>query len=261
MSRPVALVTGASSGIGEQIAHLLAEQGEDLVLVARSQTELARVQADIVAASGRFVTILPFDLERSDAAASIAEALREQELTVRHLVNNAGFGLVGDIADLPAEGQLGMVDLNCRTLLAFTVAFLPEIRVNQGGILNVASVAGFAPGPGFAVYYATKAFVVSLTRALAFEERKHDIKVSALCPGPVPTKFGARAGFGGFRGMALMKPLSAREVAHLGLAGYYAGRSVVVPGLVTRLMVAALALVPTRFVLPVLAAAQRRRRG
>ncbi|MDQ0396288.1 SDR family NAD(P)-dependent oxidoreductase [Labrys monachus] len=261
MSRPVALVTGASSGIGEQIARLLAEQGEDLVLVARSQPELARVQGDIAAATGRFVAVLPLDLERPDAADAIAAALRSQALKVRHLVNNAGFGLAGDMGDLPAGRQLGMVDLNCRALLALTLAFLPEIRANRGGILNVASVAGFTPGPGLAVYYATKAFVVSLTRALGYEERGNDIRVCALCPGPVATNFGARAGFGGSRAMALAGQLSARDVAHLGLAGYYAGRRVVVPGLVTRLMIAVLAVVPTRFVLPVLAAAQRQRRN
>ena len=260
MSRPIALVTGASSGIGEAIAHIMAEQGEDLFLVARSAGELERVQAAIIAATGRSVAILPLDLERHDAASLIEQALQRQDLSVRHLVNNAGFGLAGDMADLPVAGQLGMVDLNCRAVLALCLAFLPQIRANEGGILNVASVAGFTPGPGLGVYYATKAFVLSLTRALAFEEKGSGIKICALCPGPVPTKFGERAGFGGSRAIALIKPLSAHQVAHLGLAGYFGGRSVVLPGIVTRLMVAILSVVPTRFVLPVLARAQRGRR-
>lgn len=260
MSRPVALVTGASSGIGEALAHALAEQGEDLLLIARTQSELARVQSEITAATGRFVAIAAIDLERPDGAEAVRAVLREQDLSVRHLVNNAGFGLAGDMADLPAAGQVGMVDLNCRALLALTLAFLPEIRENEGGVLNVASVAAFTPGPGLSVYYATKAFVLSLTRALAFEERESSIRVCALCPGPVPTKFGTRAGFGQSGVIALTRPLSAKDVAHIGLAGYFGRRTVVVPGLIPRLMVMVLSLLPTRLVLPVLAKAQRQRR-
>ena len=145
-------------------------------------------------------------------------------------------------------------------MLALTLAFLPEIRENEGGVLNVASVAGFTPGPGLAVYYASKAFVVSLTRALAFEERESGIRVCALCPGPVPTGFGTRAGFGKSGVIAVTRPLSARDVAHIGLAGYFGRRTVVVPGMIPRLMVAILSVLPTRMVLPVLARAQRQRR-
>lgn len=261
MTRPIALVTGASSGIGEALAHALAEQGENLVLVARTHSELIRVQAEIRAATSCFVAIVPLDLERADAAAVLQAFLREQDLSVRHLINNAGFGLAGEMADLPAAGQIGMVDLNCRALLALTLAFLPQIRENEGGVLNVASVAGFTPGPGLAVYYASKAFVVSLTRALAFEERENGIRVCALCPGPVPTKFGVRAGFGKSGVIALTRPLSAKDVAYIGLAGYFGRRTVVVPGLIPRLMVAVLSVVPTRIVLPILARAQRQRRA
>ncbi|CAM5775949.1 short-chain dehydrogenase [Labrys miyagiensis] len=261
MSRPIALVTGASSGIGEELARALAEQGEDLLLVARTESELVRVRGEISAATGRFVAILPLDLERADAVEVIREALSRQDLSVCHLINNAGFGLAGDMADLPVAGQVGMVDLNCRALLALTLAFLPQIRENGGGVLNVASVAGFTPGPGLAVYYASKAFVVSLTRALAFEERESGIRVCALCPGPVPTKFGTRAGFHLSGAVDLTRPLSAKDVAHIGLAGYFGRRTIVVPGLIPKLMVAILAVMPTRIVLPVLARAQRQRRS
>ncbi|GLS17662.1 short-chain dehydrogenase [Labrys miyagiensis] len=260
MSRPVALVTGASSGIGEELARALAEQGEDLFLIARTESELVRVQGEIATATGRFVAILPLDLERADAAEMVRQASHAQDLSVRHLVNNAGFGLAGDMADLPAGGQVGMLDLNCRALLALTLAFLPEIRENNGGVLNVASVAGFTPGPGLAVYYASKAFVVSLTRALAFEERESGIRVCALCPGPVPTKFGTRAGFRRSAVTSLTRPLSAKDVAHIGLAGYFGRRTIVVPGLIPKLMVAVLSVLPARIVLPVLARAQRQRR-
>lgn len=260
MRRPVSLITGASSGIGEALAHGLAEQGEDLLLIARNFGELQRVQSAIVTATGRFVAVAVVDLQRPDAAEAVQAVLDGQGLGVRHLVNNAGIGLAGDIADLPMSGQLAIVDLNCRALLALTLAFLPQIRENEGGVLNVASVAGFTPGPGMSVYYASKAFVLSLTRALAFEEKDSGIRVCALCPGPVPTQFGARAGFRKTAAVAMTRPLSAKDVAHIGLAGYFGRRTVVVPGLIPKLLVALLSILPTRLVLPLLARAQRQRR-
>ncbi|MDQ0467933.1 SDR family NAD(P)-dependent oxidoreductase [Labrys wisconsinensis] len=260
MTRPVALVTGASGGIGEAIAHVLAEEGEDLVLVARSEAGLERVAAAIRARTDRAVLVLALDLERRDAADVLRARLAQEGLTVRHLVNNAGYGLCGEVAELPREGQLGMIDLNCRALTDLTVTFLPEILATGGGVLNVASVAGFVPGPGMAGYYASKAYVVSLTRALAFELRDRGVKVSALCPGPTPTGFGARAGYRGSRAMALTRPLDPMLVARIGVAGYRKGKLVVVPGWRNRLIVALLAVLPHALVLPMLAKAQRQRR-
>jgi hypothetical protein len=260
VTHAVALVTGASGGIGEAIAHVLAEQGEDLFLVARSQDALQRVAVAIRSRTGRTVTILPLDLERRDAADVLRARLAAENLTVRHLVNNAGYGLCGDVADLPREGQVGMIDLNCRALTDLTAAFLPEILTSGGGVINVASVAGFVPGPGMAGYYATKAYVVSLTRALAFELRGRGIRICALCPGPTPTNFGKRAGYKASRAMALTHPLDPMVVARIGVAGYRAGKAVVVPGWRNRLIVALLAVLPLSIVLPMLAKAQRQRR-
>ena len=147
-------------------------------------------------------------------------------------------------------GQVGIVDLNCRALLDLTLAFLPQIVEQRGGILNVASVAGFTAGPGFAVYYASKAFVVSLTRALAAEMREHGVKVAALCPGPTPTRFNLRAGFKGGRIVSFVRPPDVRAVAAAGVAGYRAGKTIVVPGLSNKVLVAILGLLPQRLVLP-----------
>jgi uncharacterized protein len=258
--RPVALVTGASGGIGEAIARRLAAEGEDLVLVARSATALAVIAEDIAASTGRFVLPLPLDLEKPEAPEQLAAAIAGRGLLVRHLVNNAGYGLAGDMAELPRQGQLGIVDLNCRALLDLTLRFLPDIVAAEGGVLNVASVAAFTAGPGFAVYYASKAFVLSLTRALKVEMKGTSVRVCALCPGPTPTRFGERAGFRKTRLVALTRPLDSAGVAAAGVAGYRAGRTIVIPGFVNKLLVLAVGLLPQAVVLPILARAQRGRR-
>ena len=260
MTRPVALVTGASGGIGEAFAHELAASGEDLVLVARSALRLEAVAQAIRSNTGRNVLGIAVDLEERGAADLIRDRIAAEGMVVRHLVNNAGFGLSGDVLDLPRDGQTGMVDLNCRALLDLTLRFLPDIIAQRGGVLNVASIAGFTAGPGLAVYYASKAFVVSFTRALAYELKGSGARACALCPGPTSTNFGARAGFKGSKATNLMSPLDAAGVARLGLAGYRAGRVVVVPGFVNRLSVLLLRILPQALVLPVLARAQRQRR-
>jgi short-subunit dehydrogenase len=257
----IALVTGASGGIGEAIAHVLAREGEELVLVARSAERLAAVASAIASATGRRPTVIPLDLEQRGAVDAIRAKLAQEGLVVRHLVNNAGYGLAGDVAELPRDGQCGIVDLNVRALLDLTVAFLPEILRERGGVLNVASVAAYTPGPGLAVYYASKAFVLSFTRALAVETAGRGVRVSALCPGPTPTSFGTRAGFQGTRAAALIRPLSAERVAREGVAGYRRGRTVVIPGILNRLLVLALGIVPSAVVLPIVARIQRKRRA
>jgi short-subunit dehydrogenase len=257
--RPVALVTGASSGIGAALARLLAQEGEDVVLVARSIDQLEALAAEL-RASGRAAYACRADLGEPGAGRALKAELDGLGLAVRHLVNNAGYGLAGDMADLPAEGQAGIVDLNCRALTEITALFLPDILAQRGGVLNVASVAGFTAGPGFAVYYASKAYVISLTRALAFETRAAGILVSALCPGPTQTRFNERAKFRGGRSAGLLRALDVMTVARLGLAGYRAGRLIVVPGLQYRILVTLIRVLPQAAVLPILARVQRARR-
>ena len=234
--RPVTLITGASAGIGMALAEVFARHGEELVLVARREQTLASL-ADRLAASGApRPTVLRLDLALPGAAERVAAELAARGLAPRNIVNNAGFGLIGPAATLDRAEQLAMIDLNIRTLTDLSLAFIPSLERQRGGLLNVASVAGFLSGPGMAVYYATKAFVVSFSEALHAELRSRGIRVSALCPGPVPTEFQDRAGMA--RHPSLLDR-SAEQVARAGYDGLMRGRRLIVPGwqnwLVTRL--------------------------
>ena len=227
--RPVTLITGASAGIGAALAQEFAAHGHDLVLVARREQAL-NVVADAIAASGRpRPTVLRADVARADAAQEIAAALAGRDLEPDTIVNNAGFGLIGAAGSLDRAEQLAMIDLNVRALTDFSLAFLDSLERRKGGILNVASIAGFLPGPGMAVYYATKAYVISFSEALHQELKPRGVRVTVLCPGPVPTEFQARAGIS----REVFPPLltrSAERVARDGYRGLKEGRRMVIPG-------------------------------
>jgi uncharacterized protein len=259
--RPVAVVTGASDGIGAELARVFAEKGHDVVLVARRRDRLEAL-ADEIAAGGRARPfVIDLDLSIEGAAETLAARLAEAGLAPQYLVNNAGFGLLGRVAELDRAEQLAMIDLNIRALTALTLRFLPSLTETKGGVLNVASVASFMPGPGFAVYYATKAYVRSFSEAIAYELKPSGVKVSCLCPGPVITGFQARAGMD-FEGMmAAIKPalVSAEEVARQGYDGLMAGQTVVVPGVVNKLMVWSARLTPRALLMPILGTAQMKR--
>ncbi len=261
MTRPVAVITGASDGIGAALARVFAANGHELALVARRGERLEAL-ADEIAADG-VVRPLPIELDvtTEGAADALSARLAEAGAAPQFLVNNAGFGLMGRAIDLDAAEQLAMLDLNTRALTALTLRFLPSIVAAKGGVLNVASVAAFMPGPGFAVYYATKAYVRSLSEALSQELKPLGVKVACLCPGPVETGFQARAGFDFSGMMGAMKPamLPAAEVARQGYEGLMAGKRVIVPGLVNRMFVWGSAATPRALLLPLLATAQQRR--
>ncbi len=192
--RPVALITGASAGIGAELARVFAVNGHELVLAARRGDRLEAL-ADEIAASGRpRPTVLTVDLEQRDAVARMAAELAARGLEPAIVVNNAGFGLSGAAAALDRAEQLAMIDLNVRALTELSLTFVDSLARHRGGILNVASIAAFLPGPGMAVYYASKAYVLSFTEALHQELTSRGIRVTALCPGPVPTEFQARSG-------------------------------------------------------------------
>ncbi|MBI5312361.1 MAG: SDR family oxidoreductase [Methylocystis sp.] len=261
MTRPVAVITGASDGIGAALARVFAANGHELALVARRGERLEAL-ADEIAADG-VVRPLPIELDvtTEGAADALSARLAEAGAAPQFLVNNAGFGLMGRAIDLDAAEQLAMLDLNTRALTALTLRFLPSIVAAKGGVLNVASVAAFMPGPGFAVYYATKAYVRSLSEALSQELKPLGVKVACLCPGPVETGFQERAGFDFSGMMGAMKPamLPAAEVARQGYEGLMAGKRVIVPGLVNRMFVWGSAATPRALLLPLLATAQQRR--
>ena len=246
--RPVTLITGASAGIGTALAHEFARHGHELLLIARREQRLAEL-ADAIAAQGHErPLLLPLDLGTPDAVARLADALARLDVEPETVVNNAGFGLVGAAAKLDLAEQLAMIDLNVRALTDFSLAFLDSLERRKGGILNVASVAGFLPGPGMAVYYATKAYVISFSEALHHELKPKGVRVTVLCPGPVPTEFQARAGIN----QEVFPPLltrSAERVARDGYRGLKAGRRVVVPGLPNKVVVGLLRYVPRGIVL------------
>jgi len=241
--RPVTVITGASSGIGAALAHVFSAHGHEVVLVARREQALNAV-AESVAAKGRpRPTVLRLDVARVDAARDIAEALARRSLEPEIIVNNAGFGLLGTADKLDRAAQLAMIDVNVRALTELSLAFVESLARRKGGILNVASTAGFLPGPGMAVYYASKAYVVSFSQALHEELKPRGVRVTALCPGPVPTEFQARAGMArDFFPAFLVR--SAEAVAEDAYRGLKRGRALVIPGLPNKLVPALAGILP-----------------
>lgn len=261
-SRPdaarVALITGASSGIGAEFAKVFAGHGHRVALVARRGDRLDRL-ADEIAATGaaRPLTIV-VDLHQAGACEAVAAALAEAGAEVETLVNNAGFGLFGAAIELDRESQLAMVDLNIRVLTDLTLRFAPGLIRHRGGLLNVASIASFLPGPGMAVYYASKAYVLSFTEAMRGELGPHGVRVTALCPGPVPTEFQLRAGFDpGLDSAVLNVPPAA--VARAGYRGLMANRRLVLPGAGVRAIPFLLRFAPRSVVLAAVTRIQRKR--
>jgi len=229
MTLAVTLITGASAGLGADFARQCAARGETLVLVARRRDKLEALANEL--GKARAVTL---DLGLPGATAALIADLAAHDEHVGTLINNAGFGLWGKFAALDGPRQRAMIDLNCGTLVELTHAVLPGmIERKEGAILNIASTAAFQPGPGMAVYFATKAFVLSFSEALHEEVGRKGVRVTALCPGPTKTEFGAVAGFkanGGF------DKISARsqDVVAMGLKALDKGRAVAIPGLVNK---------------------------
>ena len=228
--RKVALVTGASAGLGVEFARQLAKRGHRLVLAARRKDRLEELAKEL--GNARAVAI---DLSKKDAAAKLMADVEANGEVVDLLVNNAGFGLIGRFAELDAKRERQMIDLNVGTLTDLCRAVAPGmIGRKSGGIINVASTAAFQPGPKMAVYFATKAFVLSLSEALHEELKPHGVNVSCLCPGPTRTEFGDVAGFGG-NGLFDRVAMESPDVVAAGLDGLDKNKAVVVPGLVNKI--------------------------
>ena len=256
--RPITVITGASSGIGEALAWVFARNGYALALVARRADRLNALADDIARAGGPRPLVIVDDLTQAGAARRIGEALSQRGAEPQYIVNNAGFGLIGRATDRDRAEQLEMIDLNVRVLTELSLAFVDSLARHRGGILNVGSMAGFLPGPGMAVYYASKAFVLSFSEALHSELKPRGVRVTVLCPGPVPTEFGERAGVKGSMAPAFMTQ-SARAVAEEGYRGLMAGRRVVVPGTANKLMAWLIRLIPRRLLLAAIDRRQARR--
>ncbi|HZL40598.1 MAG TPA: SDR family oxidoreductase [Pseudolabrys sp.] len=259
--RPVTVITGASSGIGAELARVFARNGHELALVARRQDRLSALADEIAAAGNIKPLVIVADLQRNDAAQMIGRALAAFEVEPQYIVNNAGFGLVGTAASLDGNEQLAMIDVNVSALTDLSLAFVDSLARHRGGILNVGSMAGFLPGPGMAVYYATKAFVLSFSEALHSELKRRGVRVSVLCPGPVPTEFAERAGVKG-RSLApsfLSQP--AEFVAEAGYRGLMQGKRTIIPGLVNKLIILLIRVIPRGLLLAAVSARQSRRRS
>jgi short-subunit dehydrogenase len=250
--KPITLVTGASAGIGAELARVFAGHGHELVLVARREDKLSALADEFAAAGGQRPTVLSMDLARRDAIPALATELAARGLEPEIIVNNAGFGLVGRAARLNRDEQLAMIDLNVRALTELSLTFVDSLARHRGGILNVASVAAFSPGPGMAVYYASKAYVLSLSEALHQEYGRRGIRVTALCPGPVPTEFQQRAGLRDERSQIALLSLSAERVARIGYDGLMRGKRVVVAGFGNRVAVFLLRIIPNAVLLPLM---------
>lgn len=238
------LVTGASSGIGLELARCFAAERCRLVLVARNAAALESLATELRQVHNTEVRVLPADLAQAETPGQLFAELQRAGLCVDVLVNNAGFGAHGDFAELPLARQLEMVQVNVTALMQLTGLFLPGmVARHQGGVLNVASTAAFQPGPGMAVYFATKACVLAFGEALAEELRGSGVTVTTLCPGPTRTNFGKVANFRG--GDHLTRhAMSAAAVARYGHEAFRRGRVLAIPGLSNRLLTLLVRLLP-----------------
>jgi short-subunit dehydrogenase len=248
-SRNTALITGASSGIGFEFAHLFARDAHDLVLVARSEGKLRELASRLEAQFGIATTVIAADLAKPNAAQEILVTLQVHEIEIDALVNNAGFGLAGPFVKTDLQKELEMIQVNIVALTELTKLFLPGMVSRRSGrILNLASTAAFQPGPLMAVYYATKAYVLSFSEAIADELRGSGVTVTALCPGPTATGFAAVASLESSRLFKMARPMSSAEVARVGYEAMKSGKRVVIPGLRNKLLTQSIRVTPRRMV-------------
>jgi short-subunit dehydrogenase len=255
----VTLITGASAGIGTELARVFAAKGHRVALVARRADRLAALAGEITSKGGAAPIVIACDLERPDCGDKIAEAITAADVEVEYIVNNAGFGVFGYAMKRDRAEQLNIIAVNIRALTDLSLRFSDSLIKNRGGILNVGSIAGFLPGPGMAVYYASKAYVLSFTEALRQELAPYGVRVTVVCPGPVPSEFQARAGFApGFDSTLLN--VSPEDVARQAYEGLMANKRAVLPGFLIKMVPFLLRLFPRSFILAAVGGFQLRQR-
>lgn len=244
-----ALISGASGGIGYELAKLFAKDRHNLVLVARSQAKLAQFADELQRRFEISVKTVALDLTAASAPQLLFDRLHRDSIAVDVLVNNAGYGRLGEFAKIPVEESLGQIQLNILALTYLTKLFLgPMLERRSGKIMNVASTAGFQPGPLMAVYYASKAYVISFSEALANELAGKGVTVTCLCPGPTATDFASRAGNHRSRLFKQLRPMDAKTVALKGYRGLMAGKTLVIPGLRNWLVAESVRMSPRKLV-------------
>ncbi|GIM28907.1 short-chain dehydrogenase [Clostridium polyendosporum] len=242
------LITGATSGIGYELTMLFGKDNHNLILVGRDKERLKKIQQRLNEDFNIDVIILKKDLTFEDDVEEIISFVEKNNLIVDNLINNAGVGSFGYFHEVDSKKDLDMIKVNIYALTRLTKYFLQKmIDRNNGGILNVASTAAFQPGPIMSVYYATKAYVLSLTEAIQEEVREKGIKVTALCPGPVATEFQRRANV---KKSELTKGymMDAKIVARIGYKGFMNGKTLIIPGFKNKILIQSLRVLPRKFV-------------
>ncbi|MGL5086167.1 MAG: SDR family NAD(P)-dependent oxidoreductase [Clostridium sp.] len=235
-SRSHVLITGATSGIGYELAKLFANDGYNLILIARNKENLLKVKSQLELYKIN-VDILAVDLAKDDCCEKVVDFVDEKNLTVDILINNAGVGSFGDFTSINMDKELDLININIRTLTQLTKHFLYKMVGNEDGtILNVASTAAFCAGPKMAAYYASKAYVLNLTEALNEEVKNKGVKVSCLCPGSVNTEFQNKAGIKK-RESAKKNIMSAKKVAEIAYRDLGKGKTIIIPGLQNKIIV------------------------
>jgi len=255
----VTLITGASAGIGAEMARIFAANGHRLAIVGRREDRLTALANEITASGKAAPIVIVCDLEQPGAGDQIDAALSKAGVEVEYLVNNAGFGLFGRAVEIDRAQQLSIIAVNISALTDLSLRFADSLIRHRGGILNMGSVAGFLPGPGMAVYYASKAYVISFTEALRQELAPQGVRVTVVCPGPVPTEFQLRAGFEPGFDSAILNVAPA-EVARQAYDGLMANRRMVLPGLGIKIVPFLLRFFPRGFILAAVGRFQLRKR-
>ena len=256
---PTVLITGATEGIGYELSKIYAKEAYELVLVARNEERLKSRKRELEDEFGVPVAIIRMDLSEPGAAKKLFELTEKHEIVVDELINNAGYGLIGRFDKISLDDQLNMIQLNVAEMTALCRLYLEQmVARGSGKIMNVASTASFQPGPMMAAYYATKAFVLHLTEAIAVETKGTGVTVCALCPGPTASKFQERAGFKKPL-LTQMGMMSSASVAKTGFAKMQRGKTVIITGLMNRLFAQSYRFFPRKMIQSVIRMLQKNR--
>ncbi|MET4655984.1 MULTISPECIES: SDR family oxidoreductase [unclassified Exiguobacterium] len=230
------LITGASGGIGKELADRFAQDGYNMVLVARNEAKILELATDYQMTHGVDVTVIAKDVATPGVPQEIFNELQQKKIHVDYLINNAGFGLYGAFLETDLEQEMNMIEVNIKAVTVMTKLFLPGmVQRNRGGVMNVSSMVGFFPGPLMSVYHATKSYVLSFTEALENEVSGTNVTVTALCPGLTATGFVDRAGMGKSN-MLQGKVMEAGRVAEIGYRGFLKGQTLIIPGTQNRII-------------------------
>ena len=253
-----ALITGATSGIGLELAQMLARNGVNLVIISRDEQKLKTAKEKLEKFNIQVKTI-SIDLAQVNAARKVYKFTEKNGIKIDFLINNAGFGSYGDFKDVNLDRQIDMIQTNITSLTALTHVYLPHLITCSGKIMNVASTAAFQPGPYMAVYYATKAYVLHFSEAIAEELTKTNVTVTCLCPGPTYTDFHITANLGKSKLLDVVSPMSAKRVAEIGFKAMMRGKRIAIPGFRNNLLNTLIRFTPRKVVVKIMKKIQEKK--